>query len=396
MPIISSIQKTIIESEEIISGSSDIILNIPLLTGETISFTAEREFFTPRQIATNRASVLGLPSESVVGYTSNLIPVVKMPIGAVDITTPQYYAITVVSDVYQNIPIDNYFREFVDDLELPVDPGLTTLRDQRNAALEAALALDDLNAAAAAGDIDAFDEANAEIDQGLAEAIPAAEVDPAAIITEDEEAELAALDTVDLTDDYGTTDAASDIIDPTPEVSEDELIQRIPRVSGRVQGTEIINQAINLLNSGIQGVEDATQTGTDDDGKCKYIVVAKGKKGFRGIGKKRERKVKRSDVETKLKKVQEELTKQNATNAPISGYYVRKLYVNFVNNLIAKNKNVVGSVFGGSLIIALPLQPSQSSDKFPNSYTVPATKVQIVYVLTQTQKKLQDILDKEC
>lgn len=391
MPIISSIQKTIVESDEFISGSSDLVVSIPLSTGETITFTAEREFFTPRQISTNKSNILGLPSESVVGYTSNLIPIVKMPIGAQDITTPQYYAVTVISDVYQNFPIDNYFRELADDLELPDDAGLRTLRDQRNAALEAALALDDLNAAAAAGDKDAFDEANTEIEIGLADAIPSPEIDPSVLLTEDEAAELAALDAVDLTDDYGQTDAASDDIDPTPEVLEEELIERIPKVSGRVNGTEIINRAITLLNDGIKTVEDATKTGVDENGNCNFITVAKGKKGIAGtnLGAKKERKVKRSDVETQIRKVREELAKQNSTGGPISGYFVRKSYLSYYNKLISENKSIPLL-----LVVGIPLL--KTSPPISISYYTPANKVQILYFLKDTEKRLQSILDKEC
>lgn len=403
MPIISSIQKTIIESDEFVTGSSDLILNIPLSSGENITFTAERQFFTPRQIATNKSDVLGLPSESVVGYTSNLIPVVKMPIGAVDINTPQFYPVTVVSDVYRDIPIDNFFRELVDDLELPEDTTFNTLRDQRNAALEAALALDDLNAAAAAGDIDAFNEANDTIDEGLASAIPAPEIDQSAILTPDEEDELGALDFVGLTDDYGQTDAASDIIDPTPEILEDDLIQRIPRVSGRVKGTETINQAINLLNSGIQAVEDASQSGVDENGDCKFITVAKGKKGIFGskLGAKKERKVKRSDIQEKLKKVEEELAKQNATNAPIPGYFKKRQKagifaraLNGISNVLGK-AGIIGKLLG--CVIAAPFAPALFLEQaLKGNKTIPLNKAEILKTLESTKKKLQDILNKEC
>lgn len=404
MAIISSIQKTIIEADQFTTGSSNLVVNIPLTTGQTISFTAESQFFTPRQIATNKSDVLGLPSESVVGYTSNLIPVIKMPIGARDITTPQYYPLTVVSDVYQNVPIDNFFRELVDDLALPDDATFNTLRDQRNAALEAALALDDLNAAAAAGDIDAFNEATEEIDEGLASAIPAPEIDPSAALTPEEEDELGALDVVGLTDDYGSTDAAADVIDPVPEVLEDDLIQRIPRVSGRVKGTETINQAINLLNTGIQSVEDATQTGTDDEGKCKYITVAKGKRGLFGskVGAKKERKVKRSDIEEKLKKVEEELAKQNATNAPLPGYYKKKKKVGIFSKAFTAIANglgkagFIGQLLGG--VILAPLTPAVLLSEAVTSgkTTVPMNKAEILKSLESAKKKLQDILDKEC
>ena len=56
----------------------------------------------------------------------------------------------------------------------------------------------------------------------------------------EEEDELGALDFVGLTDDIGETDGQQDIITPTPEVLEDDLIQKLPLMAGKIQGTEII------------------------------------------------------------------------------------------------------------------------------------------------------------
>lgn len=146
MALLNVIDKTTMEATDLTTGSSNLVLRIPLTSGETIQFTAETQFFTPRKIATSKSDVLGLPSQSVVEYTANNVPVVKMPIGAKDITTPQYYAFSVVSDVYRPTPIDNFFQELTNDLALPDDdPTINTLRDQRDAALQAALALDDLS-----------------------------------------------------------------------------------------------------------------------------------------------------------------------------------------------------------------------------------------------------------
>lgn len=401
MPIISSIQKTIIETDEFVNGStSDLTVSVPLTTGETITFTAERQFFTPRNIATNKSSVLGIPSESLVAYTSNLIPVVKMPLGIETINSPQLYPITVVSDVYQNVEVDGFFTELVDDFILPEDIIPPSVIQQRNAAMEAALALDDLNLAAAAGDIDAFNEANDAINEGLAESIEPPEIDYASLLSPEEEDELGALDFVGLTDDFGETDAAADIIDPLPELLEDDLIQRIPRVSGRVKGTETINQAINLLNQGIKAVEDANDTGVDEDGKCKTITVAKGKKAL-GIKIKKERKVKRSDIQEKLKKVEEELAKQNATNAPIPGYYKKKQKVGVFGKLFsavagALDKfGVIGKLLG--CVIAFPFVPTAIAESvIAGKKAVPMNKAEILRCLESTKKKLQDILNKEC
>ena len=118
-----------------------------------------------------------------------------------------------------------------------------------------------------------------------------------------------------ITDASGVTDGADDIIDPTPEVLYDDLIQKLPRVPGndKIEGIDTINKAIDLLNEGIQAVEESTKTGVDEDGKCKFITVAKKKKGFLGIGKKSERKVSRAETEKKLKLVKEDIAAQEAS-----------------------------------------------------------------------------------
>jgi Spy/CpxP family protein refolding chaperone len=320
MSLLRAINSTTVQVTEFTTGSSDLVLSIPLTSGETVQFTAETQFFTPRQIATSRSDVLGLPSQSVVEYTANNIPVVKLPIGAVDITTPQFYPISIVSDVYQEIEIDNFFQELTDDLEVP-DDELTDLRAQRDAAMQAALALDDLAAASDSGDAAAIEEANQAIDEGLASAIVDVEPDPSTILTPEEADELGALDLVELTDDFGTTDGSEDIINPTPEVLEEDLIQKLPLLPGnrRVRGIDTINQAITLLNSGIQQVEDSTQSGTDEDGNCKFITVAKKKKGFLGVGKRKERKISRSDTQKKLDLIKQDIEAQRASNTTIIG-----------------------------------------------------------------------------
>jgi len=429
MAILSSINKTIVQVSEYNTGSSDLVLDIPLTSGETIQFIAESQFFTPRNIATSRADVLGLPSQSVVEYTAGNIPVVKMPIGAKDITNPQFYAFSVQSDQYLDIPIDNFFRELFDDLELPDDdPNLTTLRGQREAAMQAAMALDDFAAAIADGDTEAADIADAEIDEGLAETLPAEEPDPASIITPEEEDELAALDFVGLSDVSGVTDGADDIIDPSPEVTEDDLIQRIPRIPGnkKVLGIDTVNKAIDLLNDGIQQIEGSIQQGTDEEGKCKFITVAKGKKGFRGIGKKKERKVSRADTEAKLKLVKEDIAAQEASPTTIlqtkSGvpttYRISKqtLFGKIVggvlkNGFLAALVGVVAAPFtaGASLALtagavgALAVTTATAvvadlagAKQFVPKGFAPMKKEQALKVLKRTAEKLESILNKDC
>lgn len=425
MPLISAIQRNIIEAPDFQEKESDIVISVPLSNKETIQFTAETQFFPPRQIATNRADVLALPSQSVVEYTANSIPIVKMPIGEVDITTPQFYPVSVVSDVYQNIPIDKFFRELVDDFELDDDPNLLSAQDRRLAAMRAAMALDDLIAANSVGDFDALEEANDMIDDELASSIEDPEIDPSSIITPEEEDELAALDFVGLTDDYGTTDGAEDIIDPTPEIIEDDLIQRIPKVPGKVTGTETINQAIDLLNKGIQQVEDSTQSGVDEDGECKFITIAKKKKGFLGIGKKKERKVKRSDIKQKLEKLNSELEKQKSQDAPIPGYYKKKAKTGIFAKafgVVAKGLAkagplgtmlgaVVAAPFTGGASLALlaggtaalgvataiegvAINVGTKVGVIPKN-TVPMNKKEIEVTLEKAKEKLEQILDKK-
>ncbi len=429
MSLLSAINTTTVQVTEFTTGSSDLVLSIPLSSGETVQFTAETQFFTPRQIATNRSDVLGLPSQSVVEYTANNIPVVKLPIGVVEITTPQFYPVSIVSDVYQEVELDNFFEELTNDLEVP-DELLTNVRDQRDAAMQAALALDDLAAASDSGDPQAIAEANEAINEGLASAIVEEEPDPSTILTPEEADELGALDLVGLTDDFGTTDGAEDIIDPVPEVLEEDLIQKLPLLPGnkKLRGIDTINQAITLLNSGIQAVEESSQSGTDEDGNCKFITVAKKKKGFlgTGIGKKKERKVSRAETQKKLDLVKQDIEAQRATNvtiistksgitthipiikstgfgrlvggafkagflgaiagivlAPVTGGASLALTAAGVaTNAVSTVVGVVGAVAGAKTVVPKGRKPM--------------SKTQALKVLEETATQLQKILDKEC
>lgn len=424
MSLLSAINSTTVQVTEFTTGSSDLVLSIPLTSGETILFTAETQFFTPRQIATSRSDVLGLPSESVVGYTANNIPVVKLPIGVVDITTPQFYPISIVSDVYREIEIDNFFQELTDDLEVP-DDGLTDLRAQRDAAMQAALALDDLAAASDSGDAAAIEEANQAINEGLASAIVDEEPDASTILTPEEADELGALDLVELTDDFGTTDGSEDIIDPIPEVLEEDLIQKLPLIPGnkKIRGIDTINQAISLLNSGIQQVEDSTQSGLDADGNCKFITVAKKKKGFLGVGKRKERKISRSNTQKKLDLVKQDIEAQQASNTTVidtkSGIVTHipivksTAFGRLTGGLIkagflgAIAGIVLAPVTGGAslaLVAAGVVTPLAAGvvGTLAGAKTIvprgrkPMSKVQALKILELTATQLQKILDKPC
>ena len=429
MALLNVIDKTIVEVSDFTTGSSDLVLNIPLASGEIVQFTAETQFFTPRQIATSRSDVLGLPSQSVVEYTANNVPVVKLPIGAVDITTPQLYPISTVSDVYREIPIDNFFQELTDDLEVP-DEDVADLQAQRDAAMQAALALDDLAAASDSGDPAAIEEANQAVDEGLASAIIDQEPDPASVLSQDEADELGALDLIGLTDDIGTTDAAEDIIDPVPEVLEEDLIQKLPLLPGnkKVRGIDTINKAIGLLNDGIQAVEESSQSGVDEDGNCKFITVAKGKKGFLGIGKRKERKVSRADTQKKLDLVKQDIEAQRAsTNTIIATKSGITTHIPIVKST-AFGRLTGGLFKAGFLgaIAGIALAPVTGGASLAAAATAigggaaatgiaagvvgtlagarttvpkgrkPMTKAQALKVLEETSKQLQKILDKPC
>lgn len=390
--MLTTIDRTVVEAPDFTTDSSDIELSIPLSSGETIQFIAEAEFFTPRHIATNRSDILGIPITELVDRTANNIPVVKMPIGAVVVTGSQYYATSVVRDMYQIVPIDTFFTELTNDLEIPIDESL---QNQRDSAMRSVLALDDLNAALALGDIDAVNEANAAIDEELASSINAEEPDPAAILSLEEADELAALDLVGLTTSTGGTDGAADIIDPTPEIDPSDLIQKIPNVPGKIKGTDTINRAINLLNAGIQEVEETTQTGVDEEGKCKFMVVAKGKKGFLGVGKKSERKVSRKDTEDKLKKLNEEIAKQEATDAALPGYRKMKTAKSTAGFLL---KGVgTFAVFAASVAVAGPFAIAGAAVlSSKSSKTIPMTKQEILILLNRSKSNLETILNKDC
>lgn len=426
MSILTVIDKTIVEAPDFKDDTSGFTVNIALASGENVQFNAEKQFFTPRVIATSRADVLGIPADQVVEYTATDIPVVKLALGTVELTSPQYYAVSTQSDIYQQLEIDNFFRELTDDLAVPEeDTEVTNLRERRDAAMQAVLALDDLTAAADVGDIDAFEEADLAIEEGLASSIDAPEPNIDQVLTADEADELGALDLVGLTDDLGTTDGADDII-TTPEVADEDVIQRLPLVPGKIKGIEKINQGITLLNDGIQAVEGSLQQGVDENGNCKFITVAKKKKGFLGIGKKKERKVSREETEKKLKLVKEDIEAQKSSTATItqtkSGI---KTYIPIVKTtLFGKIANsvfkagwlgaiagVIGAPFtGGASLLAtfgsaavvgaaglatVAGQALGARTYVPKGHK-PMKKEQALKILQETANQLEKILQKDC
>lgn len=50
MAQLTAINKTTVQATDFTTGSSDLVLRIPLTSGEVVQFTAETQFFTPRQI----------------------------------------------------------------------------------------------------------------------------------------------------------------------------------------------------------------------------------------------------------------------------------------------------------------------------------------------------------
>ena len=197
------IEKTYIETPDFQSPQEDLTLRIKLTDGEEVLFTAEKEFYTPRRIATNKSDVLEL--DNVVEYTPNNIAIIKMQNGQTDLNKPQYYINSIVRDVYKQYTLDNFFTELDDELAVPDFIG--TLSEQRQLALNTLLNLEDLAAAAAIGDFEAANEAAAEIDDNFSELAgfdAIRRVSPSEITTPEEEDQLAALDFVGLTNGPGS------------------------------------------------------------------------------------------------------------------------------------------------------------------------------------------------
>lgn len=407
MAKLPQIDKSIVENPDFNNPTQDITISITLTDGENLSFIAQKEFFTPRRIATNRGDVALM--ENVVEYTPANIPVVKMPGVNQDITNPQYYLNSIVSDQYQQLPINKYFLELDNDLATPDYTG--SLLEQRDLALNTLLNLQDAAAAARAGDQTAYTAAAAQVDENYAAMAGLQnmqELTPDQLLTPDEADQLAAIGIVGLNATQNS-DISADIINPVPQINDSDLIKfgnKISLLTGKTAGTDVINQAIKLLNSGVQAAESASQTGTTDDGKCKFITIAKGKKGgVFGIGAKSyETKVSREDTEKKLALVNADIAAQQASPTLIlqtqSGFspFVKVEKGGFFGKLVSTiaNAGILGQIASviatGGASFALVAAANISA---PKGYK-PMSKDQALSCLQKTQEQLQSILAKDC
>jgi len=407
MSRLTRINRSIVESPIFEEADSDIVYRLPLPTGEDVLFTAERQFFTPRKIATNSQEVLNM--ENLVEYTLTNIPIIKMPIGSRDITTPQYYLNTIVQDVYQPLQIDNFFQEFDDDLAIPEDPVISNLLEQRQAAINDFLALDALAAAATVGDQDAFNEELDLVEDGLASGIESTEPPASQQLTPSEFDSTEALKTVGLDEPFPVTDAAADSISPTPTVSADDVIvmdnsnstNRVPtNIASVVDGTGIINRALEILNTGAAQIEGAASGQLDLNGNSEFISVAKGKFGRFGGGANSEKLVRREDLVNKLNRVKEAIATQENTEFPLPGYGKRKNRV----GLFARSRDAIqegrerpgvsGQLFRSSVLEPISDSP-QDEFLIENSETVPMTRDDILTTLRALESKLESILAGE-
>lgn len=382
---------------------SNMDLQITLTNGETLQFTAESQFFTPRRIQTNSPEILNIVEEFLVERTPNDVPVVKLPIGARDITTPQYYANSIVRDVYQTNDINNFFTELTDDLVIPAEPRiLQTLRNQRDASLLAASALEDLISGVEAGDPDLVIDANQDIEDGLEQALNF-EPNIDELLTPEEENELAALDLVGLSEFDVDPEIADDIIDPLPLISEDNVATAIPYLQSKLDGVETVNKAIELLNTGLEKIEGAVDRG---DGQCQKIPVAKGKRRF-GIGKRKTISVDRDAVVERRNFARSELDKQRSSQTPLPDYYKSPRYIltTIYGNVpvagvgslggIATSKKLSDAVQNVVLLSFLKKFNADKKVKVSKKFT-PMSRDQIIDILQTIIDELEKTLDKPC
>jgi len=404
---LSYIDKSIVENPDFNNSTQDITISVTLTDGEVVSFVAQKEFFTPRQIATNLGDVALM--ENVVDHTATNVPVVKMSNIGQNISTPQYYLNSIVSDQYPIIPIDTYFLELDNDLKAPTPPE--DLLQQRQLALNTLLNLQDATTAVMAADPLAYSDAMANVaenyDAGLdnVEPIPADQQ-----LTPEEADQLAALDLAGITT-VDSPDIAADNISPTPEVSTLDLLSKrdaFAKVMDRSADAKKINAGIELINAGVKSAEANSQTGLTADGKCKYITVAKGKKGgFLGIGAKNyEKKVSREDTEKRLSLVKEDIVAQEAsptvilqTKSGVSMFVkVQKagLFGSIVN-ILAKVGTFALAVtcMGPAGLVLAGGAGILSPTVIPKGHK-PMSKQQALSVLQKTQQELEGILAKDC
>ena len=60
MAKLTYIERTVVDRPDFTNPTQDLNVRIDLGNGEAVSFTAEKEFFTPRRIATNTSENLDL------------------------------------------------------------------------------------------------------------------------------------------------------------------------------------------------------------------------------------------------------------------------------------------------------------------------------------------------
>lgn len=426
MANLSQIDKSVVENPDFSNPTEDITININIGNGESVSFVAQKEFFTPRRIATNRGDVALM--ENVVDMTVTNVPIIKMSGINKDITKPQYYLNSIVSDQYQDLPIDKYFLEL--DNELAVPDYIGSYQEQRELALRTLLNLEEQTAAAIAGDPIAYTEAAAQVDDNYADLAGLQDNQPLLpeeVLSPEEADQLAALDFVGLSEDEFSS-AAADIIEPLPEINDSDLIRfgnKLPLLKGKTAGTETINAGIKLLNSGVQKVEDSQQTGTDADGKCKYITVAKGKKGILGtkIGKKKERKVSREKTEKQLALVKEDIAAQEASPTTIintksglattvkiakSSVFAKAIrgiskagILGVVAGMVFPPLAIAATIGAGAVAYAGAAGAVAMATTGGKAFYVPKgcrlmKKDEVLKLLNKTKTELEGILDKDC
>lgn len=203
MSNIRYIEKTYIESTEFQEPGEDLTLRINLSNGQEVLFTAEKEFYTPRRVATNLPDVVQL--ENVVEYSPNNVAIVKLQNGQTPLSNPQYYLNSIVRDIYRQYTLDTFFTELDDELAVPEYIG--TDFEKRQLALNTLLNLEDLAVGAAINDIGLIAQTTEDIDNNFSELAgldTIRELTPAEITTPTEDDQLTSLDFVGLTNNGGS------------------------------------------------------------------------------------------------------------------------------------------------------------------------------------------------
>lgn len=204
MSVFRYIDQTYIESPEFREPGDGLTYRINLTDGQDVLFIAEKEFFTPRRVATNLPDVIQL--ENIVQYAPNNVAIVKLQNGQVPLTKPQYYLNSIVKDVYRQYRLDKFFTELDDDLAVPEYVG--TELERRQLALTTLLNLEDLAAAAQLNDAEGIVQANDDIDNNFSELAGldvVEQVRPEELTTPEEDDQLATLDFIGLTNNNGSS-----------------------------------------------------------------------------------------------------------------------------------------------------------------------------------------------